>query len=177
MLHSILWTHALWGIHITKSLAYDPRVHLSFKDLAVDNKNSPTYIRLTIKQSKTDRFRRGNFVYMGKTDCKICPVQAILQYLSARGAVPGPLFLSEDQKPLTRTMFSSAVSNLLEELGLQASLYNTHSFRIGGATSAKDAGIPDVYVKKLGRWNSDVYQQYIRPSASKLASFSKQLVN
>ena len=65
---------------------YNPQVHLSFKDLAVDNKSSPTYIRLCIKQSKTDRFRHGNFVYLGKTDSEICPMQAILQYLSARGA-------------------------------------------------------------------------------------------
>ena len=156
---------------------YDPQVHLSFKDLAVDNKRSPTYIRLCIKQSKTDRFRHGNFVYLGKTDSEVCPVQAILQYLSVRGATPGPLFLSEHQKPLTRAMFSSALSSRLRELGLQASLYNTHSFRIGGATSAKEAGIPDVYVKKLGRWRSDVYQRYVRPSAPELASLSKQLAN
>ena len=73
-------------------------------------------------------------------------------------------------------MFSSALSNL-RELGLQASLYNTHSFQIGAATSAKEAGIPDVYVKKLGRWRSDVYQHYVRPSAPELASLSKELAN
>ena len=35
--------------------AYDPTVHLSFSDVAVDSKTCPTFIRLTIKQSKTDQ--------------------------------------------------------------------------------------------------------------------------
>ena len=155
--------------------AYDPTVHLSFSDVAVDSRTCPTFIRLTIKQSKTDRFRQGRFIYLGKTNCEVCPVEAILQYLSVRGATPGPLFLSDDRKPLTRVAFCSEVSSLLEELGLTALHYNTHSFRIGAATSAKDAGISDVYVKKLGRWQSDAFQTYIKPPASKLASLSKQL--
>ena len=79
----------------------------------------------------------------------MCPVEAVPQYLSVRGAAQSPLFLSDNRKPLTRVVFSSAVSRLLEELGLQAAHYNTHSFRIGAAISAKDAGIFDVYVKKL----------------------------
>ena len=82
----------------------------------------------------------------------MCPVEAVLQHLSVRGAAPGPLFLSDNCKPLTRVACSSAVSRLLEELGLQAAYYNTYSFRIGAATAAKDAGIFDGYVMKLGRW-------------------------
>ena len=81
--------------------AYDPTVHLSFSDVAVDSRTCPTFIRLTIKQSKTDRFRQGRFIYLEKTNCEVCPVEAILQYLSVRGATPGPLFLSDDRKPLT----------------------------------------------------------------------------
>lgn len=155
--------------------AYDTTIHLSFKDVAVDNRNSPSFIRLTVKQSKTDRFRQGDFVYLGKTSCEVCPVVAVLLYLVVRGAAPGPLFLSENLKPLTRVEFNSAVSSLLRELGLQASQYNTHSFRIGAATSVKEAGVSDIYVKKLGRWQSDAFQQYVKPPAAKLATFSKQL--
>ena len=76
--------------------AYDPTVHLSFSDVAVDSRTCPTFIRLTIKQSKTDRFRHGNFIYLGKMNCEVCPVEAILQYLSVRVATSGPLFLSND---------------------------------------------------------------------------------
>ena len=153
--------------------AYDPTIHHSFKDVAVDNRNSPSFIRLTVKQSKTDRFRQENFVYLGKTSHEVCPVEVVLLYLAIRGAAPGPLFLSENLKPLTRVEFNSAVSSLLRELGLQASQYNTHSFRIGAATSVKEAGVSDIYVKKLGRWQSDAFQQYVKPPPAKLAAFSK----
>ena len=155
--------------------AYDPTVHLPFSDVAVDSRTCPTFIRLTIKQSKTDYFRQGSFIYLGKTNCEVCPVEAVLLYLSVRGATPGPLFLFNDHKPLTRAEFSSVVSCLLEELELTISHYNAHSFRIDTATSAKFAGIFNVYVKKLSRWQSDAFQIYIKPPAAKLASLSKQL--
>lgn len=51
---------------------------------------------------------------------KQCPVKAILPYLAARGVAPGSLFLSENLKPFTLVEFDSAVSSLLEEMGLQA---------------------------------------------------------
>ena len=38
---------------------YDPSIHLSVNDVAVDSRLSPTMIQVTIKQSKTDPFRQG----------------------------------------------------------------------------------------------------------------------
>ena len=38
---------------------YDSSVHLSLKDVALDSRTAPTIIWLTIKQSKTDPFRKG----------------------------------------------------------------------------------------------------------------------
>ena len=36
--------------------SYDPSVHLSFGDVAVDDPGCPAFVRVTIKQSKTDPF-------------------------------------------------------------------------------------------------------------------------
>ena len=66
MLHSFLWVHALWQFTSPSHSAYDPTVHLSFNDAAVDSRICPTFIRLTIKQSKTDCFRQRSFIYLGK---------------------------------------------------------------------------------------------------------------
>ena len=41
---------------------------------------------------------------------------------------------------------------------------NTHSFRIGGASAAASAGIPDSQTQILGRWSSDAYRRYLRLS-------------
>eukprot|EP00741_Cyanophora_paradoxa_P018753 tig00021094_g18102.t1 len=37
-----------------------------------------------------------------------------------------------------------------------------HSFRIGAATAAFEAGLPDYAIQLLGRWRSDAFQLYIR---------------
>ena len=44
----------------------------------------------------------------------------------------------------------TAVDELLTELHIDKRLYNTHSFRIGAATSAIQANIPDVHIQMLG---------------------------
>ena len=48
---------------------------------------------------------------------------------------------------------------------MDPSKYNTHSFRIGAAASAKQAGVSDSHLKALGRWKSDAYKKYIRLSS------------
>ena len=52
---------------------FDPGQHLTIKDIAVDNKQTPTAISVRIKQSKTDPFRQDVSIYLGKTDTPICP--------------------------------------------------------------------------------------------------------
>jgi len=65
--------------------SYDKSSHLSLKDLSIDSHVNPHLIKLTIKQSKTDPFRKGVNIYLGTTDSSIYPVSDILPYLAARG--------------------------------------------------------------------------------------------
>ena len=64
---------------------YCPTSHLSLQDIVVDSRTSPTMIQVTIKQSKTDLFRIGCKLCLGKTGVDICPISAILPYLAIRG--------------------------------------------------------------------------------------------
>jgi len=72
---------------------YDPRANLSVEDLAVDRRSSPTMMRVSIKQSKSDPFRRRVDLFLGTSGTDLCPITAILNYLVIRGVAPGPLFL------------------------------------------------------------------------------------
>ena len=155
---------------------YDKDAHLSIDDIAIDSTSSPSLIQITIKQSKTDPFRKGVNLFLAKTGKELCPVAAMLPYLALRGSKPGPLFIFQDGSYLTRQKFTDLLRLSLRDAGLDDSKYAAHSFRSGAATSAKDAGIDDVHVKMLGRWKSDAYQLYVRTPQEKLASFSKQLV-
>ena len=156
---------------------YDESTHLSLKDISIDSRSNPRLIKVHIKQSKTDPFRQGVGIYLGATDSPICPVSGILPYLAVRGTQPGPLFITNDGKYLTRLSFSKRINVLLESLQVDTSLYNTHSFRIGAATTAAQAHIPEAHIKMLGRWRSDAYHRYIKTPPQELAQLTKRLVS
>ena len=81
---------------------YDPDTHLSFEDVSVDSLSNPQSLQVHLKASKTDPFRTGVKVFVGRTNCPLCPVAAVLCYMAQRGAAAGPLFQFTDKKPLTR---------------------------------------------------------------------------
>lgn len=129
---------------------FDPAVHLSISDVAVDDPRRSSAIRVRIKQSKTDPFRRGIDLFVGKTACPLCPVAAILDYLRIRGTAPGPLFQHREGRPLTRACFAAEVRSALKKAGVDPEKYCTHSFRIGAASTAAARGIEDSVIKTWG---------------------------
>ena len=59
---------------------YDPSVHfLSVQDISVDD--AKHMLCISIKQSKTDPFRKGVNLFVGKTGSLLCPMSAMLSYL------------------------------------------------------------------------------------------------
>ena len=156
---------------------YDPAVHLSLSDVATDAPLNPSALRITVKQSKTDPFRRGVDLWVGRTGTDLCPVAAVLDYMKVRGPRPGPLFVFTDGRVLTRQRFVDAVRSALETAGIDQSKYCSHSFRIGAASTAAAKGIEDCVIKTLGRWESLAYLQYIRLPREQLAGFSSLLAS
>ena len=51
--------------------SYDPGVHLCLSDVAVDSARNPSFVRVSIKQSKTDPFWRGICLFVGRTDAEL----------------------------------------------------------------------------------------------------------
>ena len=100
-----------------------------------------------MKQSKTDQFRRGIDVFVGKTGDDLCPVSAVMAYLAARQGHPGALFRFQDGRLLTPARFTEKVREALEALGLHNDHYAGHSFRIGAATTAAECGLEDSLIK------------------------------
>ena len=149
---------------------YNLTIHLFIQDVAVDNKSSPTMVRILIKQSKTNPFHQGVHIYLGRTGNAICPVRVILSYLAIWGDFSGPLFILQNGRMLTRQIFSDTLDGLLEELHFKKENFNTHSFRIGAATSAKAASISDMHIQMLGRWKSNAYKLYIQTPPQEIRS-------
>ena len=131
---------------------YDPSTHLAFDDLALDSPIKPSVMESRLKASKTDPFRKGISIFVGRTNNDLCLIAAMLAYIARRGGDQGPLFRRSDGQPLTQSHFVMALRERLATCGFDQSKYFGHSFRrIGPATTATLQGIPDSTIKVLGR--------------------------
>lgn len=139
-------------------------VHLTRGDIAFFPKIiSPQHMKVRIKRSKTDPFRQTSTITIASSQSNVCAVAAIRDFLlqTPDSSPQSPLFQFKDGTPLSRRTLASNLHTLIDFCGLQSHNYNTHSFRIGAATTAVAAGLPTWLIKILGRWRSDSYERYI----------------
>ena len=162
-------------ITVPTASAFDPAVHLSWGDVSISSERQ--VVRIILKRSKTDQFGRGTQVYLGATGDELCPVRALQSYVVVRGTSPGAFFRSAVGTPLTKARFVDQVRSALARAGIPTSGYSGHSFRIGAATAASQAGIPDSTIQALGRWSSSAFLRYIRPAREQLAQYSYPLAH
>ena len=155
--------------------SFDDNKHLAWGDVAIDDPSNPQVLQVRLKVSKTDQLGKGVEVYLGKIDCSICPVAGVLDYMAARGTEKGPFFRFKNGQPLTKSKFTAKVREVLTTIGLPQEHFAGHSFRIGAATAAAQAGIEDSTIRIMGRWNSAAFLTYIRTPRAQLAKFSSAL--
>ena len=143
---------------------FNPKHHLTISDLVFMPKSSPKYMLVRLKVSKTDPFRKGQTIVIGRANSNLCPISAMLAYLESRPPIPNsrPLFIFQFGSFLTRGRFTSETRLLLSKGGLNSSEFAGHSFRIGAATTAASANLPPWLIKVLGRWSSDCFERYTK---------------
>lgn len=129
-------------------------------------------IHIFIKSSKTDPFRSGVSIRIGRTGGGCCPVAAFASFRALRSRWTGPLCSFADGSFLTRQRLSSILQECFPGVNI-----NTHSFRIGGASAAAAAGIPDSTIQILGRWSSDAFLRYLRFDDVHIVSFSSSMAS
>lgn len=71
-----------------------------------------------LKVSKTDPFRRGQTIVIGRTTSNLCPISAMLTYLDFRTPDTGPLFSYESGSFLTREKLTRETRSLISKGGL-----------------------------------------------------------
>ena len=52
------------------------------------------------------------------------------------------------------SLFQQAIKRIAVKMGLDSSLFSTHSFRIRGASLLAAANVPDYVIQRIGRWKS-----------------------
>ena len=93
--------------------SFDPVVHLAYSDARVNDYITPLFLEVRIKASKTDPYRQGVSIYLGRVVGKLCPVAANLDYMVRRGVRNGPFFIYANGSFLTRECFIAAVQAAL----------------------------------------------------------------
>ena len=103
-------------------------------------------------------------------------MSAVLAYLARRPDTSGPLFIHSNGVPLSRSFLVNSLRIALTDAGIDTSGYSGHSFRIGAASAAAKAGLPDSLIQSLGRWKSAAFLSYIRIPVDRLVSASRLIV-
>lgn len=113
-------------VTVPADTSFDVNAHITFDEISVDDVASPTLLKIRLKASKTDPFRKGVNVVVGKTGNKLCPVSAMLAFLAARGNHSGFLFHFHNGRLLTKSRFVEALRSVLAKLGFNPKELDTH---------------------------------------------------
>jgi hypothetical protein len=74
------------------------------------------------------KYSKGGYEYMS-----CMHLTAMWEYCKMRGKANGPLFMFQDNTPISRHMFSNQLQISLTFLGYDNKFYKSHLFRIGAA--------------------------------------------
>ena len=150
------------------------------------------YVKLFIESSKTDVHRQGAWVFIARMNSELCPVSLLERYLSmagfstysecfifrgvTRNKDPSKRKLKFKNVPLSYTTARVLILQAFQDVGMDPSLFGTHSLRAGGATAAANNKIPDRLFKKHGRWCSDRSKdRYVHESIQQKLLVSRNL--
>ena len=150
----------LRGSEFTTADTFQPTTSATIDDITVLDHIS---FKFHIKHSKTNQFHKGEVVKLIATGDSLCPVSAMYKYLrTCKAHKKAPLFHFKNGLPLSMKDLRHILRRLLHKLDYPSKQFNTHSFRIGAATSAAASGMSRKKIKRLGRWKSRAYLDYIR---------------
>lgn len=133
---------------------------------------------INLKHSKTDKLCVGRPVVISQIGSNFCPFLSMSRYLRGRrgAAASDPLFVIPEGNPLSRYWFCCRLRLLCMKCGLDPDRYTAHSFRIGAATSAASK-VSTATLMKMGRWTSNAFERYVRPSTADILAAQKHLGN
>lgn len=154
---------------------YNPQVSAPLLQNSIKfYKGTPPYFTILVSSSKNAL--KGFKAVVGCSKSILCAHCAMAAYISRRPLHPHSiLFKTEAGQPLTYQLLSNFIKKSMHNLGYDQTKFTPHSIRAGAATDAALAGMPASTIKKLGRWRSDTYIQYLRPQQEQLATLAPMM--
>ena len=172
IMYQALYILGYYGMMRVGELTYTPHV-LRAKDVHMGvNKDK---LMLVLYSSKTHDFSsRPQKIKItsnkerqleNKFNRNFCPFETVHKYISCRSDIEKdnePFFIFRDGSPVTAVQARELLRTLLTNLGLDCSLYDMHSLRIGRTSDLVSFGYRISEVKAQGRWRSSAVYRYIR---------------
>ena len=131
---------------------------------------------IILKSSKNNVFREGHQLVIACSPSPLCAVSAMYSYLLA-ASPQGPLFSFQSSRYLTRSAVVHLLRDAAHYAGLPYKSLKGLSFRIGAASTAAAAGLPNWLIKVLGRWSSGCYQLYIHSPKNVLMAAAPRMAS
>jgi site-specific recombinase XerD len=137
---------------------------------------------LTLRSSKTDQMHKGVTVGIAPgRRAYTCPVRALAAWRDAVGDVVGDVFCGVTRwgvvegDALSHRGVNVVIRRLVESIGLDPSLYSSHSLRSGIATDLNAADVSAAMVQERTRHKSlNMVGRYHRPKTALRNNFSKR---
>ena len=101
----------------------------------------------------------------GFTSTLFCPFVMVREYMSIRGSYDTEIehfFCFFDKTPVKPGQICKVLKTCLNNLGLDQSMYDLHSFRSAHASDIIKQGYSVEQVKIFGRWRSNAVYRYIK---------------
>ena len=137
---------------------------------------SPDFSSLDFRVVSSKTRQKGFVVHLGCVNSPVCPVCLIIYIFRAFPAPPSShLFLTSTNQPISYAHLSNTLHSFLSLAGVHPAPFTLHSLRSGSATTAAAVGFSQEQIQKLGRWTSDCYRRYIRPSRREQAALAPRL--
>ena len=94
-----------------------------------------------------------------------CPFMAIQNFITIRGDYLNEsenLFIFRDKSPVKPEHMRATLKACLQAIGVDPSLYDCHSFRIGRSTQMWKMKFSIQEIRRAGRWRSSAIYKYLR---------------
>ena len=99
------------------------------------------------------------------TNKYFCPFKVITKYMKCRGSYfveDEQFFIFADRSPVKPQHIRKTLRELLNKLGLNSTLYDVHSLRIGRTCDLEKFGYDFHTLNSMGRWRSNAVYRYLR---------------
>jgi integrase len=142
------------------------------------------YLELKMIKRKNDQLRKGSSVIIANLDVPWSPMRWVLKLQElAKKEKLSPTFLFHNMKELEKgkqahIKYGSMYhwfKKWMENCGMDAGMYGTHSGRRGGTTLLAEQGASEVELKAHGGWRSNAFQRYVEKRSESKVSAAKKM--